>query len=348
MKKYAILTNPGHNRIYFETSKKLAILELSIVLSNCDLEINQVKDEYISDVFYITFLSSEELEEKTVANLSRLSFLYALFEIKEIDSSLYLKPICKPDIEYINSSISSILKYTGKTNEIFTRMLINVGLFSSKFSDNTAGEINILDPIAGKGTTLYEGLIFGHNSYGIEISDKVALESYHYMKRFLEREKFKHTLKTEKVNKPPYKCVKYSFDISKTKDDLKNKNIKNWTMVSGNSMYADKYYKKNFFHLIVGDLPYGVQHGNVTNEKDSRLTRNPKELVGSCIKGWSSVLKSQGVLVLAWNSFLLSREEFAELLENNGFSVFNDDVYQNFEHRVDQAIRRDVIVAKKL
>ena len=344
MKKYAILANPSHNRVYFETSKRLAALELNIVLSNGNHMISNVEEEYIEGIFYITFCCEEELKEDTIADLTRLSFLYAFFEVKEIDNRVCLCPMIKPNIEFINSNISSILKYTGKTNEIFTRMMINIGLFSSKFARE---EINLLDPIAGKGTTLYEGLIFGHNSYGIEIADKVALEAFHYMKKYLENERFKHNIRQEKVSGEKFKSMKYGIEISKSKTELKEKRTKQWVMVGGDSRYADKYFKKDFFHLIVGDLPYGVQHGNVTNEKQSTLTRNPKELVNGCAKSWYSVLKKDGVLVLAWNSFTLSREEFTKILENNGFKVLSEEVYLNFEHRVDQAIKRDIIVARK-
>jgi len=352
MNKYAILANPGHNRVYFESSKKLAIQELSIVLSNdlnnltCEYNISEIKEEYISNIFYLTFLSEKELDETIISKLSRLSFLYALFQVKESADTLFLYPIAKADNEYINSSISSILKYTGKTNEIFTRMMINIALFSSTYT-NTNETINILDPLAGKGTTLYESLIYGHHSYGIEISDKVALESYHFMKKYLESEKLKHSSKKETIGGHGSKSTKYSIEISKNKEDSKEKKSKHWVIVAGDSKNADKFYKKEFFHLIVGDLPYGVQHGNITKEKQSNITRNPKELVKSCVNSWYKVLKKDGVLVLAWNSFLLSRIEFTEILENSGFQVFSSDVYLNFEHRVDQAIRRDIIVAKK-
>lgn len=344
MKKYAILASPGHNRVYFEESKRLAKLELDIVLSNSNCNIYNIKEEDISSVFYLTFNSKDELNEENIANISRLSFLYAFFEVKEIESELCLLPICKANIEYINSNISSILKYTGKTNEIFTRMMINIALFSY---GSVKEEINILDPIAGKGTTLYEGLILGLNSYGIEISDKVVLESYNFMKKFLEREKFKHTTKKEKISAENSKAIKYSIELSKSKTDIKERKSKKWVMVAGNSKNTDKYFKKDFFNIIVGDLPYGVQHSNVTNEKKSGMTRNPKELLNSCIDSWNYVLKKDGVILLSWNSFLLSRKEFGEILENRGFTVLSSEVYLNFEHRVDQSIKRDIIVAKK-
>ena len=343
MNTYAILFNPGHNRVYFDSSRKLAFYELSILLKSSGYEFFNIKEESISDIFYLTFETVEELTDELLGNLSRLSFLYALFKLEKVNERTCLFPVSLNDIKYINSSISSILKYTGKTNEIFTRMLLNIAYFSSDF---VGKEINILDPIAGKGTTLYESLIFGHNAYGIEISDKVTLEAYTFIKKYLELEKYKHTTKKE-VLKSLNKASRYTVEIAKTKEDVKSKKIKTWSMISANSKDADKLFKKNYFQLIVGDLPYGVQHGNVANSKVSGLTRSPRELLENCASSWYNVLQKNGILALSWNSFLLKRSDFAKILVDKGFTILEGEDYINLEHRVDQAIKRDIIVAKK-
>ena len=50
------------------------------------------------------------------------------------------------------------------------------------------------------------------------------------------------------------------------------------------------------------------------------------------------MLRRGGVLVLAWNSFLILREALAKILEAP---------YDSFEHMVDKAIKGDIIAAKK-
>lgn len=346
MNKYAILANPGHNRVYFEASKKLSISELTIGLAKVSCKCFDIKERYIADTFYIAFTTENSLSAADIFILSKLSFVYAIFESVDIDNIEYLRPITKPTFQYMDTNISSILKYNGKTNEIFTRMMINVALFSSKYIND---EIKLLDPIAGKGTTLYEGLICGYNVYGVEIGDKVVKESYRYMKKYLETERYKHTTKVEKISgeNKSFVASRYIFNIAKTKEELKENKTKHFEMISGNSTFTNKYFKKNYFNLIVGDLPYGVQHGNVTNQKQSSLTRNPQELLSACLNGWYQVLRPEGVIVLSWNTYVLPREQFVELLEGAGFSVFKDGVYVEFEHRVDQSIKRDIIVAKK-
>ncbi|PKK88676.1 MAG: DNA methylase [Candidatus Wallbacteria bacterium HGW-Wallbacteria-1] len=349
MKNYAILANPGYNRVYFEASKKLSISELSIGLSSMSCKCMDIREHYIAGIFYIAFRTEDELSEADISILSRLSFVYAMFEIivfhQAEDKTEYLRPIPKPDFRYMDTNISGILKYPGKTNEIFTRLMINVGLFSSRFIHD---EIRLLDPVAGKGTTLFEGLICGYNVYGVEIGDKVVNESYHFMKKYLETARYKHVTRVEKISGDKSLATsRFIIDIARNKKEMKENNIRHFEIISGNSAFTDKLFRKNYFNLIVGDLPYGVQHGNVTNQKQSSLTRNPAELLSACLNGWYHVLMPDGVLVLAWNTFVLPRDRFTELLQDAGFSVFNDGVYLEFQHRVDQSINRDIIVAKK-
>ena len=44
---------------------------------------------------------------------------------------------------------------------------------------------------------------------------------------------------------------------------------------------------------------------------------------------------------------MLPREEMVLLFEEQGLTVKNEDAYLQFEHRVDQSILRDIIVAQK-
>lgn len=345
--KYAILLNPGHNRVYFNASKKLSSCELEIALNSLNCQYRNIKEEYIEDIFYITFEVSKCLTKEEFKILSKLSFLYAFFEVVNIENTIFLKPINLSFKTFIDDSISSILKYTGKTNELFTRMMINIAILSS---DTNSEHIKILDPIAGKGTTLYESLIYGYDAYGIEISDKSVIEAFNYLKKYLQLEKYKHNTFTQKISGPnkSFKAKKYEVNIAKNKEDFKNGKSNHFELINCNSMYADNIYKKNSFDAIVGDLPYGVQHGNVTNQKQSSLTRNPSELVSTCISSWKNVLKVGGTVVLAWNSFVLPRNKLEEIINNSGLKVLSDDVYLNFEHRVDQSIKRDIIVAIKI
>lgn len=345
--KYAILYHPGHNRVYFETSLKLSISEFSIVSQKFSSVCDHIERQNIYGVDYLTFETAEALDEQDIKKIFDLSFIYALFQLEMIGEELYFRPIRKTREDFVDEGIGAILKYTGKTNEIFTRMMINVASYSQ--NTGTTEPLRLLDPIAGKGTTLYEGLVKGYDCYGIEIGDKVVKESYHFLKKFLEMAKYKFDSSIIKISGPnkSFSAVRHTFVTAKTKEEFKNKQTRTVEMVAGNSVYANKYYKKNFFDVIVGDLPYGVQHGNVTTEKQSSLTRNPSELLKACLPSWKEVLKPGGIIVLAWNSNVLPKAKMEQLLAEQGFEVMAEGAYQEFEHRVDQSILRDIVTARK-
>lgn len=343
---YAILYNPGHNRVYFEASLKLSISEFNIAARKFSTEYKNVQRKNICGVDYLTFQTTNELSEADVKIISALSFVYALYSIDNINGNIYLKPFKRIKEDFVDESISSILKYAGKTNETFTRMLINVAFHSQNNKEN----IKLLDPISGKGTTLYEGLIKGFNVFGIEIGERAVNESYHFVRKFLETVRYKFEYSSMKISGPSksFSALRHSFKTAVTKEDFKNKNTKTIELIAGNSLYANKYYKRNYFDIIVGDMPYGVQHGNVTNEKQSSLTRNPATLLKACLPSWLDVLKPNGAIVLSWNSNVLSRNKMEQLLEEQGLFIKNDTAYLQFEHRVDRSIIRDIITAQKV
>ena len=342
---YGILCNPGHNRVYFEASLKLSISEFCIVSRKLSVECENPQHEEICGVDYLTFQTKGELSVGDKRIISVLSFTYALFEIENIAGQVYLKPMDKNSMDFVDGGISSILKYTGKTNEIFTRMMINIAFYSQNKTDG----IKLLDPLAGKGTTLYEGLVKGFDVFGIEIGESIINESYHFVKRFLEMARYKFEQSTMKISGPDksFSALRHTFKTAKTKEDFKNKDTKTIEFIAGNSIYASAYFKKNYFDIIVADLPYGVQHGNVTKEKQSSLTRNPAELLKACLPAWTEVLRPGGIITLAWNSNVLAREKMEQLLEAQGLNVKKEEAYLSLEHRVDQSILRDVVVSVK-
>jgi len=340
---YAILVNPGHNRVYFNSTFEMSSAELEIAMGDT---VSGIRRHMIAGVPYIVFDTEGELSGEMTAVLSRLSFTYALFQISGDYSTLY--PILIEDDAFFDSGISTILKYTGKTNEIFTRMMINLALFSSDFHHEK--QIRLLDPVAGKGTTLFEGLRLGYDVSGIEIGGKAVQETATYFKKYLETEKYKHSYEKEKRSGPgkSYTAKVHSFLFAKTKLDFKeSRNTGSLCLVEGNSMNADRFLKNNHYHYIVGDLPYGVAHGNVTNERQSSLTRNPAELLNACLPAWCNLLMPGGAITLAWNVHVLPKTKITHILEEYGFFVKTGGAYDRLEHRVDRSILRDVIVAVK-
>jgi hypothetical protein len=346
---YAVLCHPGHNRVYFGQSMNFVAGELAVVSHCLSAEAVNIRAGRIAGIQYLLFETEKALTAGDLKLLGRLSFMFALFRY---DGGVLI-PVELPPFEYIDRNISTILKYTGKTNETFTRLLTNLAYFSLdgalRGGTVPGGTVRLLDPVAGKGTTLFEGLVCDMNVYGIEVGEKVVGEAAAFLRKYLEGAKYKHQARVEKISgkNKSFTAQRYHFEISPTKDAQKNNDIREFEIIAGNSLYADQFYRKNFFQLLVGDLPYGVQHGSVTNEKQTSLTRNPKELLQQCLPAWGQVLAPGGVAALAWNTFVLGKKEMTALLQSNGFDVFCGEAYA-FEHRVDQAINRDIVIARKI
>ena len=337
--KYLILQHPGHNRVYYNTADKLALAELKIAAQKLSVEISELNIEEIARVRYLTFTTAEPLNEDDSIIISRLSFIFAIYKLE----GDLLSPIEAFPYHYVNPKIGTLLKYHGKTNELFTKMMVNIAMLSSDYT--LYDTIELLDPCAGRGTTLFEGAVYGYNCYGVELDPKAVQEGALYFKKFLEEERYKHKAQSRQIAGTAKSDATYIDELEYTK--RKKETIqKRLGMVCGDTQEVTKYFKNSRFHLIIGDLPYGIAHNNTS--RDSRAMRNPSELLDTSLSEWYKVLKKGGIITLAWNSFLVSRAKLIELFESKGFEVLNSEPYCELEHMVDRSIKRDVIVAKKL
>lgn len=346
MHKYLILQNPGHNRVYYNLADKLAMSELQLAGTVTEVDLVDPKIELIAGVRYLSFETQDELNKSDLLILSSLSFVFAFFKVGGTKG--LIQPIERITNEYVDQKISSMLKYPGKTNELFTKMMINVAVLSSDFSNNES--LLLLDPVAGKGTTLHEALVYGYSAYGIELESKSVQDGVSFFKKYLESERYKHVSDKHQVfGKSKSEAVYlHSFGFAKSKDEFKDEENRKWLgLVNGNTNDAGSYFRKNTFHLLVGDLPYGIAHGNTAAQRHKSITRNPSEMIKECSPAWFKVLKPGGALVLAWNSHLVSRKRMQDLLGQAGFEVKIESPYDKFEHAVDRAIRRDLVVAIK-
>lgn len=372
MMTYGILAHPGHNRVYFESSSAMSLAELQLAAQHFQVPCDGFRLLDVEGLRMFVFSAQLPLTEADLLLVSRLSFVFALFVLEPRAEGYAMLPIRKRSHGVLPDDVNTILKYTGKTNELFTRLLLNVGMLSGSFANEP--RIRLLDPVAGKGTTLFEAAVNGWDAYGIDIAEKAVADARIYFKKYLETGKYKHTLEKERLSGEGrhFRAAFSRFSYAVSKEAVKAGDSRQLVMVEGDSRYADHYFKHNFFHLIVGDLPYGVQHGShgaavpakpgtaqrthPVGKKGgapghgagtSSFSRNPRELVHDCLPAWVEVLKPGGTLVLAWNRFVLERDALAGVLRERGLTVLEEPPYQQFLHRVDQAINRDVIVARK-
>jgi tRNA G10 N-methylase Trm11 len=236
------------------------------------------------------------------------------------------------------------MKYSGKTNEAFTALLYNVTLWASAFSGEFNSRMRVLDPVCGRGTTLYYGLYMGHDVDGIEVAKGDVQAIDEFFTRYLKDHKYKHSIDRGRFKRPQGGVGKKFFVQGAPDKETQKSNPFSAMVVNDDTVNANNHYSKNTYHAIVADLPYGVQHGGTGHGRGYIKT---DDLLKRALPGWMKVLKSGGSMGMSWNVNSMPRNELSAILDKAGMEVLDQAPYSSFVHRVDQAVRRDLIVAIK-
>jgi hypothetical protein len=327
---HLVLLAPSANRVYAGAADALVAAELQILLGRADVAVEPVE---VAGVGYLR-LDADALDEATTDALGRLSGTFAVY--RREGELLRPVPLARPD--RFDDDLVSIPKYPGKTNEQFTRLLVNVALASRTRVDGTA---TVLDPMCGRGTTLSTALTLGHDAAGVE-SDLKAIEAYAaFLRTYLRRKRLKHTAELAPVRREG-RSLGRRLDVSVTPET--GPPARTLTVFSGDTRQSAALFGKRRFDAVVVDAPYGIVH---RSEDGGRRERSAGALLGEALGVWTSQLKHGGALGLAWNTYGISREALTGLATEAGLRPLDDGPYLAFGHRVDSSIHRDVFVAVK-
>ena len=336
MADHLILLAPSANRVYASEADRLVAAELKIMLGADDHP--PIESVRIAGIGYLA-LATECLDEHACATLGRLSGCYATFH-REHDR---LRPIeiIRPDL--FDDDLVTIPKYPGKTNEQFTRLLINVTLASMRRP--SSGPISILDPLCGRGTVLSTAMMLGCNAAGVEVEAK-AVEAYAaYLRSYLRRKRLKHNLEVNPVRREG-KIIGKRLEAAVIPNGRERPIA--LTVFSGDTRQSGALFGKRRFEAVVTDAPYGVVHGSRTDVSGIRgRDRSAAGLISEALPVWTMQLKPGGALGLSFNAIGLRRERLLDLVAAAGLEPLDSGPYRDFEHRVDSSIRRDIVVALK-
>jgi hypothetical protein len=337
MTDHLILLAPSANRVYASEANRLVAAELKIMLGARDHPV--IQPVTVAGVRYLA-LTMESLDDQTSWALGRLSGFYAAFQRTQ-DLLLPIE-VGTPDL--FDDDFVTIPKYPGKTNEQFTRLLINVTLASMRRS--TSGPIAILDPLCGRGTTLSTAMMLGCNAAGVEAELK-AVEAYAaYLRTYWRRKRLKHSLDLNPVRREG-KIIGKRLDAEVI--PAGQERSVGLTAFSGDTRQSAALFGKRKFDAVLADAPYGVVHGSQTDARGVRgkRDRSAAGLISEALPVWAGQLKTGGALGLSWNAIGLRRERLLEHVAATGLEPLDFGPYQDFEHRVDSSIRRDIVVAVK-
>jgi hypothetical protein len=339
---YALLIAPSANRVYAEASVSLLTGELAVF--NDTLlggRLADIAESTIAGVRYVTF-TAPALSDEDSAALANLSVLYVLFEVRDD----LLRPIQLRGLDRFSSDLVSIPKYAGKTNEQFTKLLLNVTAVSTdKPEAFLTSRLRVLDPMCGRGTTLNQAMTYGFDVTGLDIDGKDFDAYSAFVRTWLKTKRLKHTAEVVPLRRNRARLGRrLDITVAGTNEAYKAGDIQKISFLHADTLHSAEIFKPASFDVLVTDLPYGVQHGS---RQQSVLSRSPLKLLAEAVGPWSKLVRPGGAVGISWNTYGGSREQLAEILAGAGFEPLGDPSYLGFEHRVDQAITRDLIVARR-
>ena len=321
---YLLLLAPAANHVYAQETPRLAAAELAVTAG---VEVAPVS---IAGVDYL------RLGEADVAIVAAQSARLALFQ----EEDGLLRPVKLPTVELLDSDLVTIPKYPGKTNERFTRLLLNVTLSQVQ---TRSPRRTVLDPLCGRGTTLTTAWRLGLDAAGVE-SDPKAVEAFAaYLKTWLRRKRMKHTVSVCPVRRDGRNLGRRcDADVSTAAGRLR------LGVFTGDTRESARLWGRRRFDAIVTDAPYGVVHGSHSDVRGlAGKDRSAARLLTEAIPVWSGQLKPYGALGLSWNTHAMAREQLLAVLTEAGLIPLDDGPWRRFGHRVDSSIHRDLVVAVK-
>ncbi len=245
----------------------------------------------------------------------------------------FLRPLEPDFVPFVPLEMAEVRRYKGKTNELFTRVLLNMAIFAGAYAEQFDTRLRVLDPLAGGGTTLFHALAMGYDAFGIEHSRQDVESSEVFVRQYFQGERISYKELNEKGRRAGQRI---QFEVGRKGD------TRTLVLVHGETAQAVQHLHEvpggPRVHAIVADLPYGIQHfGEVT------------ELLSEALPVWERLLVRGGTLALAWNATRIERSSLCQLIETRtGLRVRNQPPYTQMEHAVDRVIKkRDIVIAYK-
>ncbi|HEY9293650.1 MAG TPA: site-specific DNA-methyltransferase [Microlunatus sp.] len=340
--RYLILVAPAANRVFAGQAAELAAAELEICAAAASLPVTEVGRTELAGIEYLGFSLADHDDADWLSTIVRLSSTHAIFE--QVEDGL-LRPVQLVNTDRFADDLVTIPKYQGKTNEQFTRMMVNVTAAAvrrrSDKINTTDDRLQLLDPLCGRGTTLSVGLTLGFDVAGVESQPK-SVEAYAaFLKSYFRRKRIKHKAEFNPVRREG-RSLGRRLQVEVT--PASGGDSQQLTVFTGDTRQSAALYGKRKFDLVVTDAPYGVVHESAGKGKEGSSAR----LLEEAIAIWTGQLKTGGALGLSWNTYRISREDLSAIMVNAGLEPLNDGPYAGFAHRVDSSIQRDILVGRRV
>ena len=332
--QYTLMLWPHANARYQLETRRLALSELRLMLEKTEPGAAAQIDE-AADYPCLSIEAPGPLSQQALQAIGGHSLLYLLMERRGDHS---LMPVAGRDRPAVGADLPSILKYKGKTNEMFMALLINVALYSGEFYDQP-GPLQFLDPMCGRATAPFIALNRGFHAIGSDVDRGDLQEAERFLKRYLEYHRLKHGVTHLS------RTLRGGGSAPQARFELKDQGL-SLDLIQLDAGRAAQGLRKNSVHLIACDLPYGVRH-EASPVKRPQSGSWLEALLREALPQLHALLKPGGTAALSFNAQTFKRDRLLSLMAEAGFEVLTGGPYEGFEHWVEQAITRDIAVGRK-
>jgi hypothetical protein len=329
--RIAAQLSPQRSTQYSNLPRDLA--EAEVLASPLRAGLQDVSLHSIAGQDYLTFSLSGPITDEAAGLLASMAMLGSVFELFDAIGDVkgpLLRPVQATRPAFLSPDMAATRRYKGKTNEAFTHFLCNMAKYASDFHSSDWSTLDVVDPLCGGGTTLFTALSLGADVAGLDV-DRTDIESTaSFITQYCRENRIALSTKEERLRKVGAR--RWLFQIGR--DDVRR------CMLALGDAGRTRELLAGFGrpHLIVTDLPYGIQH------------RGPLHgLLADCLPGWTELLQSGGAIAFSWDSTRLDRQEMMALVGKVAdLEVVDRPPYDRLAHRVDRVIkRRDVLVARR-
>lgn len=329
---YTFALAKSANIRYRDAAIRLSRCELSAMLHALSADC-EVKAESFGGADFLTF-DSRPLSGDEISFLSGHSSVLFLAE-KEGD---VLRPLSFSAGTYLEEDLPEILKYKGKTSASFTRMVLNMALSFSPFFSSPS-PLTLLDPLCGKGTACFCALQLGMNAVGLDLDHKAVREAADYFSRYLKVHQLKHSMRavSETCSKTSLPVTEFVF--ADTRDHYQQGLTRSLRLSAGDTSLVPALCRRQPAHLLITDLPYGVQHAPQFGHKPESF----RSLLARALPYWQKALLPGGVAAVSFNTLTFPAQQVIDIARDAGWTLLEDVCLMHLRHEVEQAVVRDVV-----
>ena len=335
--RYALLLKPHANVRYRQSLQKLALIELNCLLESWGVHDACPAVESIAGEPFLVF-ETNNLSQGAWRELSRHSSVCLAAQV--LDNGA-LVPLERDVQTFLPDDLPHVLKYKGKTNADFTYMMLHCAKAASSFA-SVQEPLRVFDPMCGKATTLFCALCEGYDAVGMDMDHKALQEADSYLERSLKMHRIKHKRSQQSRTVGGGSVKSVTYQAAANAQAMRGGETLSLELMQADAVKCAEILKAGSVHLIVSDLPYGVQHAPKEGGGMSSLTKLVRRVAPGCMR----VLQSGGALAFSFNLNTLRRTDVEDALREAGLEPL-EGPYADFSHWVEQAVDRDVVVARK-